>query len=443
MGLIRIVTRQAVRRIAAAKLRSSIVFLIVASTSTVAYADPAFIALHFTIAMPLLIISIRSPRTAQAESAAIWERFGASRRVQMSIGFVEACILGWSATLAGLICGLTWIQIAGVDAHSSSGSNEHTNASTRALLIAAVQLLIITAIAALPVRDFSLARMSRRQRKLLTGIGVTLRVGAVVVGLILATSLALGARTDFGMIFVALIGLPALILVSTIVSGPLLHAMYRGLAKIDALHPMPFMAQRRPSGASIRFAISVGVVIAAVTTFLGASVEQRAVGATVPRVVLERTVARPKPVDGQIAAHRPNVVFVDATVNLDGVLELSRNAIKRPRGQETVKALWRKTAYPVLATRVVNQLQHAFPHAVVTPVREVHTVDPTIAAEFDPTNDNHCQAIVADAANQRVLSIADEPLSIGLTKAAIRHASLMVTTDSGPRHFAAAFEFPA
>ena len=166
MGLIRIVTRQAVRRIAAAKLRSSIIFLIVASTSTLAYADPAFIAYQFTIAMPLLIISKRSPRTAQAESAAIWERFGASRRVQMSIGFVEACIVGWSATLAGLICGLTWIQIAGVDAHNSRRLSGHTNASTRALLIAAVQLLIITAIATLPVRDFSLARMSRRQRKL-------------------------------------------------------------------------------------------------------------------------------------------------------------------------------------------------------------------------------------------------------------------------------------
>src|SRR4029453_19261616 len=34
------------------------------------------------------------------------------------------------------------------------------------------------------------------------------------------------------------------------------------------------------------------------------------------------------------------------------------------------------------------------------------------------------------------------PLSLGLTKAAIRRADLLVTTDSGPRHFAGAFGRP-
>jgi heptosyltransferase-2 len=34
------------------------------------------------------------------------------------------------------------------------------------------------------------------------------------------------------------------------------------------------------------------------------------------------------------------------------------------------------------------------------------------------------------------------PLSLGLTKACIRRANLLVTTDSGPRHFAAAFDRP-
>jgi heptosyltransferase II len=34
------------------------------------------------------------------------------------------------------------------------------------------------------------------------------------------------------------------------------------------------------------------------------------------------------------------------------------------------------------------------------------------------------------------------PLSLGLTKACIRRADLLVTTDSGPRHFAAAFDRP-
>src|SRR5207253_3636419 len=35
-----------------------------------------------------------------------------------------------------------------------------------------------------------------------------------------------------------------------------------------------------------------------------------------------------------------------------------------------------------------------------------------------------------------------EKLSLGLTKACIRRADLLITTDSGPRHFAAAFDRP-
>lgn len=41
-----------------------------------------------------------------------------------------------------------------------------------------------------------------------------------------------------------------------------------------------------------------------------------------------------------------------------------------------------------------------------------------------------------------VHSLADFPLSLGLTKACIRRCALLVTTDSGPRHFAAAFQRP-
>ncbi len=50
---------------------------------------------------------------------------------------------------------------------------------------------------------------------------------------------------------------------------------------------------------------------------------------------------------------------------------------------------------------------------------------------------------IAQLANRpRVFSLADEPLSLGLTKALIRRSTLLVTTDSGPRHFAAAFDRP-
>ncbi len=50
--------------------------------------------------------------------------------------------------------------------------------------------------------------------------------------------------------------------------------------------------------------------------------------------------------------------------------------------------------------------------------------------------------IVRAAGHPRVLSLADRPLSIGLTKACVRRSALLITTDSGPRHFAAAFNIP-
>ncbi|MBL8797992.1 MAG: lipopolysaccharide heptosyltransferase II [Planctomycetia bacterium] len=50
--------------------------------------------------------------------------------------------------------------------------------------------------------------------------------------------------------------------------------------------------------------------------------------------------------------------------------------------------------------------------------------------------------IVEQAQRPAVRSLADVPLSLGLTKACIRRAALLITTDSGPRHFAAAFDRP-
>jgi len=48
----------------------------------------------------------------------------------------------------------------------------------------------------------------------------------------------------------------------------------------------------------------------------------------------------------------------------------------------------------------------------------------------------------AIAAQAGATSLADSPLSVGLTKAVVRRLAALVTTDSGPRHFAAAFGRP-
>jgi heptosyltransferase II len=59
-----------------------------------------------------------------------------------------------------------------------------------------------------------------------------------------------------------------------------------------------------------------------------------------------------------------------------------------------------------------------------------------------PAERDLARAIVARADRPGITSLADEALSLGLTKAVVRRSSLLVTTDSGPRHFAAAYDRP-
>jgi heptosyltransferase-2 len=59
-----------------------------------------------------------------------------------------------------------------------------------------------------------------------------------------------------------------------------------------------------------------------------------------------------------------------------------------------------------------------------------------------PSEREQARRIVQLAGGPQVFSLADVPLSLGLTKALVRRCTLLVTTDSGPRHFAAAFDRP-
>jgi heptosyltransferase-2 len=59
-----------------------------------------------------------------------------------------------------------------------------------------------------------------------------------------------------------------------------------------------------------------------------------------------------------------------------------------------------------------------------------------------PSERAAARAIAATADHPRVVSLAPFDLSLGLTKACVRRAALLITTDSGPRHFAAAFGVP-
>ena len=59
-----------------------------------------------------------------------------------------------------------------------------------------------------------------------------------------------------------------------------------------------------------------------------------------------------------------------------------------------------------------------------------------------PDERSAAASIVRKAGHPRVFSLAEEQLSIGLSKACVNRAQIMVSTDSGPRHFAAAFNVP-
>jgi len=67
----------------------------------------------------------------------------------------------------------------------------------------------------------------------------------------------------------------------------------------------------------------------------------------------------------------------------------------------------------------------------------------TVLLICGPSERTAAAEIVRQAAHPCVKSFAEMPLSIGLSKAAVRRSDLMVTTDSGPRHFASAFGVPS
>jgi heptosyltransferase-2 len=74
--------------------------------------------------------------------------------------------------------------------------------------------------------------------------------------------------------------------------------------------------------------------------------------------------------------------------------------------------------------------------------RLAHEAGVAVLVLCGPDERAPAQEIVRQAGHSRVVSLADRAVSIGLTKACIRRSALLITTDSGPRHFAAAFNTP-
>jgi heptosyltransferase-2 len=86
--------------------------------------------------------------------------------------------------------------------------------------------------------------------------------------------------------------------------------------------------------------------------------------------------------------------------------------------------LWPTEYFAVLARRIVQKLNRS------------------VLVVCGPSERTIAREIVRLAGHKRVVSLAEQSVNVGLTKACVRRSEMMVTTDSGPRHFAAAFNVP-
>lgn len=86
--------------------------------------------------------------------------------------------------------------------------------------------------------------------------------------------------------------------------------------------------------------------------------------------------------------------------------------------------LWPTEYFGELAQRIVDQLDH------------------DVLVMCGPKEREIAQEVVERADRSRVFSMADQPLGLGTAKACVARTRLMVSTDSGPRHMAAAMGKP-
>jgi heptosyltransferase-2 len=86
--------------------------------------------------------------------------------------------------------------------------------------------------------------------------------------------------------------------------------------------------------------------------------------------------------------------------------------------------LWPSEHFGQLARRIADELEH------------------DVLVMCGPKETGIAREVMSVADHPRVFSMAEQPLDLGTAKACIRRGRLMVSTDSGPRHVAAAFGKP-
>ncbi len=120
------------------------------------------------------------------------------------------------------------------------------------------------------------------------------------------------------------------------------------------------------------------------------------------------------------------------------------------RDDEAADRAWAAIGIGSDEAPVIINSSGAFGSAKLWPERHCAALAARIARELGlrvvilcgPAERERAARVAAAASHARVASLAGMPLSIGLSKACVRRARCLVSTDSGPRHFGAAFSVP-
>ena len=118
--------------------------------------------------------------------------------------------------------------------------------------------------------------------------------------------------------------------------------------------------------------------------------------------------------------------------------------------QEVAHAIWQKLDLRTDGRVVALNSSAAFGWAKLWPAEHFGELARRLAERTDhdvlvicgPKERRIARQIVRHADHRRVVSLADQPLGLSTTKGCIQRSRLMVSTDSGPRHIAAALGKP-
>jgi heptosyltransferase II len=121
-----------------------------------------------------------------------------------------------------------------------------------------------------------------------------------------------------------------------------------------------------------------------------------------------------------------------------------------PGDEAAADVVWQKHGLPDGDRVVVLNSSGAFGAAKLWPSeyfgelarRIVERDRMSVLVVCGPDERETARQIVKHANHSQVVSLAEEPVSLGLTKACIRRSRMLVTTDSGPRFFGVAFGLP-